>query len=36
VIQRVRSALAWSALAVNVVFPVWLWQELSALPSDAF
>ena len=36
VIQRVRSALAWSALAVSLVFPVWLWQELSALPSDAF
>jgi len=36
VIHRLRSALAWSALAVSLVFPVWLWHELSALPGDAF
>ena len=33
VIHRPRSGLAWSALAVSLV---WLWHELSALPSDAF
>ena len=36
VIRRVRSPLAWAALAVSLVFPVWLWQQLSVLPSDAF
>jgi hypothetical protein len=36
VIRRARSALAWSALAVSLIFPVWLWEQLSALPSDAF
>jgi hypothetical protein len=36
VIRRARSALGWSALAVSLVFPVWLWQQLSALPGDAF
>jgi hypothetical protein len=36
VIRRVRSVLTWSALTVSLVFPVWLWEELSALPGDAF
>jgi hypothetical protein len=36
VIQRVRSPLAWTAFAVSLIFPIWLWKVLSSLPSDAF
>jgi hypothetical protein len=36
VVHRVRSPLAWSAFVVSLIFPVWLWQVLSSLPSDAF
>jgi hypothetical protein len=30
-----RSALAWLALAVSLIFPVWLGLLLRSLPSDA-
>jgi hypothetical protein len=30
-----RGVLSWVALGVSLAFPVWLWQVLSHLPSDA-
>jgi hypothetical protein len=36
VVTRPRSLFAWIALAVGLIFPIWLWKVLSELPSDAF
>jgi hypothetical protein len=31
-----RHRYAWLALAVSLIFPIWLWVQVQNLPSDAF